>query len=427
MQRVLRRFGRIVRSGCRSKCCDGVENTYVHVYSCCFPGADYWVPTSATCQSNGQPIWTPGGPPVFFSQTDFVTGLVFCYYTDPLDVKTLDQILAQDPDAFILLPDGPIQNCVGATSCSDQPCDPCPTCCFYEYLNAAECGGPACCECGREYTFEFSGSAQINERIRFVGFRSDTGNPRPEPCGTPDCIDGGTSVYHHVSGLESSIVYSNEVQFKVRCYCDEFGQKACECVSYQQSKYHEVASFQDRWDGTGCPPPKGDPPILQNRTIIDNFQTNVCPPSGIALDWCGFSEENGLAILLDSPLRIRGQIGCDDCTPCNGSNTYSFFEDEGDPPCPLGIKETAQFSYNGFNVCNGGSYTYTGNGVRGRKFADAGIYDEYVAFNWTVTSVGECATGQGCDGPLPSKGKNILRTTIDQSFLTVARAMLEAA
>jgi hypothetical protein len=413
--------------GSCDECCESQEPRYVRVLSCCLPGADFWLPISATCQSNGQPVWTEGGAAVFFSQTDLVTGLVLCYYTDPADVRTFAEIQAADPEAFILVPDGPIQNCVGATSCSDNPpCDPCPSCCFYNYLDATECGGPSCVECGREYTFEFTGFAQANERTRFVGWLGASGNPRPEPCGPPDCINGGTSVYHHVSGLESTIVYANEVRFKVRCYCDEFGQKTCECVSYSQSKYFETASFQDRWDGFGCPPPKGDPPILLGRTIHDNFQTDVCPPSGIALDWCGFSEQDGLAIL-GWQLGVIGQTGCDDCTPCNGSGSFSFIEDEGDAPCPLGTLNIGQFSYSAFNNGESGSYLYTGNERSGRKFADSRIFDEYVAFNWTVTKAQECAAGQGCDGPRPSGARARLAGSMGRTFGALLDAAMEAA
>lgn len=395
---------RLAGDNCTDCCGTRPEARYVKVVDCCFPTEVFWIRIIERC-ADGTLIWTEGGPPRTFG---LGSG---CATTVPNVVRTLPEILAEDPDASIVFYATPPECRDG---CNDPSCAPCPQCCVAGQING--CNGPLCCEHGGSFNVTLGVSFSYVENRRVWGlFQRGL-----------DCV----GLCPSWSGEAISASNTAFVQIRALFTCQANGEYAVQCAFATRQGRSDVWRV-DGPEHPACFPPANE--FVPIRTLVASQSVNdgcdVLVPQSILTPGQFFPLTRGRAIAflpdliyatLDGlGLAVPDPNGSVVEAPCSGfRNTLERIDRTWTTdPCEaildgMGTLRGHTGSWTGNQDCEGGTYTYQNEYRDGRtlKTFFPSPWQSFVSSattlvqaEWSVERVGplQCDPPQCQGGPAP--------------------------
>ena len=257
---IVVRAGALATSACRDCCDPPPEARYVKAADCCFPTDTFWIGIGQRC-ADGSPLWTEGGPPRTFGSNG-------CATTLPNVVRTLAEILAEDPNAEIVFyAAGSEPEC--RSGCDDPACPDCPQCCVSGELEGCDGNGgvaPLCCEHGGTFRVNIGVSFSYLEKSRVWGYFQG-GLDCPGQCfgWSGEAISASNTALVGISALFT---------------CQPDGTYAVQCISAQRSGRSDVWRVDGPEHPPCFPPANGFVPIrtLVASQSVDEGCADLVPP-----------------------------------------------------------------------------------------------------------------------------------------------------
>lgn len=414
---VMRRAGKLARSGCRGRCCDTLPR-FIKVVDCCDPASiSYWIDASSHC-ADGRPIWTQNGPAFRFLDTS----LNRCSTTIPNQRLTRAEVVAADPNATFR--DTPVGGwpCLEG-GCNSEPCT-CPSCCASARINSCGPMGPGanlCCECGAHFTLRYTVLTRISESQQF---QAGVIGSNPGDCHVP--LSSPVEIASRVVGLEIVAEY----------LCDAAGNFIILCRHYSYSKVIRRPEYQfPDWyldpNHSGQIPGDGWAPTLidqhEDRCEESGCENNRCgarlefsPQTACGLDQRSASDiADGVAAGLawadfgGAYYQVPGDSGWAELRGSTCAGDLDYVGQPWPPVCPGGaVPHTPHmhWNWNDSVECRRGRVdeNYTWEGIqRGQNRWFTGFATR--AINWTITRHERCQQDPCGGGLAPLFERNSVR------------------